>query len=75
MNFDPHLFKNAAVKVFYICVSEISCSEPRGTCFMHSLGMNFDSGKFKHRHSKSTFEQIAQGAIIHVIFETLARLL
>lgn len=52
MNFDPRLFKNAAVKVFYICVSEISCSEPRGTRFMHSLGMNFDSGKFKHRHSK-----------------------
>lgn len=46
MNFDLRLFENAAVKVFYICVSEISCSEPRGTLFMHYLGMNFDSGKF-----------------------------
>lgn len=52
MNFDLHLFKNAAVKVFYICVSEINCSEPRGTRFMHYLEMNFDSGKFKYRHSK-----------------------
>lgn len=58
MNFDLLLFKNVAVKVLYICVSKISCAEPRGTCFMHYLGMNFDFGKFKHRHSKSTFEQI-----------------
>lgn len=54
MTFDPRLFKKAAVKVFYIWMSEISCSEPRAARFMHYLGMNFDSGKFKHRHGKST---------------------